>query len=202
MDQNFLGEARLDGQGLFIKNGDITIHSLTEKDVSNVYLSWMNDPEILRYISSRNKINSRENIKKYVAKFDNVSSFHLGIFVCDNSKHVGNISVHCDVNNKVASTGVLIGDKALWGSDIVVRSRFLILQFLFEKMDIFKVTGTPLATNLSAIFNYKKQGFVVEGIQKDHVMLSDGTRTDVIHFAIFREAYDRLASGYSLANEG
>ena len=71
-----------------------------------------------------------------------------------------------------------------------------------RKMDIFKVTGTPLATNISAIFNYKKQGFVVEGIQKDHVMLSDGTRTDVIQFAIFREAYERLASGYSLANRG
>ena len=79
---------------------------------------------------------------------------------------MGNISIRCDLANKTASTGVLIGDKSVWGSDVVIKARRLVLKFLFDDMDIFKVTGTPLSRNIPALFNYKKQGFIIEGIKK------------------------------------
>ena len=174
---------------LYLHDDQIFLRSLSVSDVTEEYVEWMNNPEIIQFIGSRNKNNSRENIEKYVAKFDNKSAFHLGIFIKEPERHVGNISIHCDLANKTASTGVLIGDKSVWGSDIVIRARRLVLKFLFEDMDIFKVTGTPFSRNIPALFNYKKQGFIIEGTQKDQVLLADNTRVDLVLFAMFRCQY-------------
>lgn len=174
---------------MYLHDDQIFLRPLSVSDVTEEYVKWMNTPDIVQFIGSRNKNNSKENIEKYVATFDNKGSFHLGIFIKESEHHVGNISIRCDLANKTASTGILIGDKSVWGSDVVIKARRLVLKFLFDDMDIFKVTGTPLSRNIPALFNYKKQGFIIEGIQKDQVLLGDNTRADLVHFAMFRCQY-------------
>ena len=49
-----------------------------------------------------------------------------------------------------------------------------------------KVLGRPLARNFSAIFNYKAQGFTMEGILRKQILERDGTRTDQIYFGLLR----------------
>lgn len=177
------------GKSLRLDSGEFYLRSLTEDDITPQYIAWMNDPDILAFINSRNRKNNYDTIHAYVKRHDNCSNFHLGIFVKETDEHIGNYSIHCDENNKTAITHVLIGDKNWWGKAVVLKTREMVLSFLFDERNFFKVCGTPLSKNIPAVFNYKKQGFVVEGILKNQVLLKDGSRCDVVQFALFRDDF-------------
>lgn len=163
------------------------IRTLSESDVNDEYVCWLNDDEVTRFLNSRGKRRTREDIVKYVVKHDNISSFHLGVFVKETKKHIGNYSIYCDFANSVAQINVLIGDRAWWKQGVVVETRAALLDFLFDELEIGKVCGTPYARNLAAVYNYQAQGFKLEGILRDHRVLHDGTRSDVLCFAMFRD---------------
>ena len=179
----------LQGEYLHLRKDKIFLRSLTKDDINSQYLSWMNDPEITRYTASRNRHNNYQSLLAYLGKHDNRTSFQLGIFVGDGELNIGNFSIICDLHNLIGRTNVLIGDKEWWGTGIVLQARALILEFLFLHMGIYKVCGTPLSKNRPAIFNYQKQGFTVEGVERDQVLLGDGSRSDVIHFAMFKKQF-------------
>lgn len=177
------------GQSLIISSDDFTLKNIESDNISDNYISWLNDQETIKYISSRNTKNDKRGIENYISKFNNESSFHLGIYENAASKHIGNYSIYCDLDNKTASTNVLIGEKDWWGTGAVLSTREMVIHFLFENMNMYKITGTPMSRNTAAVFNYKKQGFKLEGNQREQIKLLDGSRSDLLYFGLLRSEF-------------
>lgn len=163
------------------------MRTLTSEDVSEKYLAWLADDETLQWLNARYRENNEANVQAYVEQFDNINSFHLGIFVKNQELHIGNFSISIDPLHDTAHVSVLVGDRDWWGKGVVLEARSVILDWLFEERDIYKVWSLPFVRNAPAIFNYKRQGFVVEGILKGHKKTETGERLDVASVAIYRD---------------
>jgi len=162
------------------------LRSLTRQDVGARYAGWLRDPEVLAMLNNRNLRMTDEQLIAYVERFDNRASFHLGIEPAGNGPLIGFYSVYCDPPNGVAQTNVMVGDHDYWGKNVVLETRAVLLDFLFDVVGVEKVYGMPLARNVASVFNYRAQGFQCEGIMRQQRRGPAGERLDQLFFGMLR----------------
>jgi len=98
--------------------------------------------------------------------------------------------VEIDPFHDTANFNVVIGDKAYWGQKVVSETRPALIAHFFEDRGVQKVSGQPLARNIPAIFNYKAEGWRLEGILKNHrKSVIDGKRVDQMQFGITKDEW-------------
>jgi RimJ/RimL family protein N-acetyltransferase len=113
---------------------------------------------------------------------------------------IGFIMVFLDPYNRIARTAATIGDKAFWGKEVVLECRAAVLGFLFDEMGVHKVWGRVNTRNIPSVFNYKAQGFVCEGVMREHGRKPDGSRVDQYLFGLLRK--DWVAAKAAVAKNG
>lgn len=169
-----------------LRTARFLLRSLRADDVSEAYVSWLNDPEVNRYLEVRFAPQTTASVRAYVASHDDERRFLLGVFAEGGARHVGNYSLSVEPEHRRGTLGVMIGDKAWWGEGVVLETRVAVLDFCFDRLGLEKVSGACYATNRAAIYNYQRQGWRVDGVRKAHA-ICEGRRVDVIPFAMFRD---------------
>ena len=162
------------------------LRSLTVADATPRYLSWLADPEVMRYVNARSDKPELAHVHAFITRHDNRDTFLLGIFTRADGRHIGNLSAECHPIHHTAKLGILIGERSFWGKGAAIEVRTAFLDFLFGPAGMAKAWGPCYAHNVPGLFNYKMLGFSVEGIQRSHV-ICDGERMDVVNFAMLRE---------------
>jgi RimJ/RimL family protein N-acetyltransferase len=175
------------GQILTLKTAHYIVRSMTTDDVTPDYLAWTQDEEIMYGVNSTPGRMTMADLHKYVAQFNNRTSFHLGIFLKDSGRLIGFYSVYWEKRHNIAGTNVVIGDRSFWGKGVVLETRAAIIDFLFGRLKVNKVWGSPMARNISSVFNYKAQGFRCEGVLKRHRLSPKGEPLDQLMFGLFPE---------------
>ena len=70
----------------------VYIGLLRPDSMSDHYPQWLNDPKVNRFLESRWRAYTREDLVLYVQKTnDGVNNFLFGIFEADSRRHIGNI---------------------------------------------------------------------------------------------------------------
>ena len=177
------------GQPLCLETSRFFVRSMTPADVTNQFIAWTRDPEVIQTLNLPVRKVKREEFVRYVQRFDNKVSFGLGIFTKKEDHHIGFYSVLCDNRQATAITNVVIGERDYWGKGVVIETRAAILDFLFDRLAIHKVWGKPFARNFPAVFNYKAQGFTCEGVLREHLKSVTGGRIDQLVFGLLRHEW-------------
>ena len=144
----------------------IYLRELTLEDVSEKYLSWLNDPEVNEHLGlTKDKaITSKltlDDLKEFVfKKWDNNSCYFMGIFLKETDEHIGNIKLeYMTINGEQTwGIGLLIGEKQYWNKGIGTEAVRLMLDIAFTD----KIPEVILAVkeeNKGAIRVYEKVGF-------------------------------------------
>lgn len=155
-----------------IKGAQIYLRLLTRDDVEPGYIQWMNDPEIMRFLESRFKAWSVEELGDYIDQcVENKNDHFFGIFDSETDKHIGNIKLGpVNAHHKFASIGLMIGDKDFWGKGMATEAINLITEFAFKDLKLNKVTAGAYANNIGSIKAFEKCGFRREGILERHYL--------------------------------
>jgi len=154
-----LKENKIEGQRIYLK-------PLSEKNATQEYCAWLNDPVVNKFLETR-KTTIRD-LKKYIQKqIEDPNSFFVGIFDKKIDRHIGNIKLEpIDWKRKKAVFGILIGDKNYWGKGIGTEATKLIVNYAFNQMGLQEIELGVIAENLAAIRAYEKVGFETERIEK------------------------------------
>lgn len=154
---------------------------LTVADVSQDYVDWMNDPEIMRFTEARFQSWSQEDIKNFVQQCEESDGNYLfGIFDKETNVHIGNIKLGpVNRHHRYASIGLVIGRKDYWGKGIGTEAIRLVCEFGFNDLKLRKLTAGAYATNKASIKAFQKCGFRGEGQLKRHY-LDDGCYVDAV----------------------
>ena len=165
------------------------LQSLTEADITEKYLAWMKDETVIATLDPKRE-QTQDSLKAYLHSHDGVKDFLLGIFTKE-GEHIGNISFRSNPMHKVATAGIMIGEKAFWGKGVVLEARKALLNWAFDIFGIEKIEAGCHSTNLPAVFNFKKQKWVLEGIRKRHFIISDKP-IDVLLYAMFKKDWNEF----------
>lgn len=155
----------------FLDTQRMYLREVRPSDVNERYYCWMNDPEVVRYMESRFYPNSIESLKKYVEeKVGDNNNVFLAIILKDGDRHIGNIKLG-PINwiHRIADVGIMIGEKDCWGKGYATEAIMSITKYAFETLNLHKVTAGCCEPNQSSLNAFKKAGFFVEGVRKEHV---------------------------------
>ena len=175
------------GNPLRLETEHYIVRSMQHQDVCDDYLAWTKDEEIMTGVNSAPVTMTIDDIHKYIDRFNNKTSFHFGVFLKDTGRLIGFYSCYWDRRHNLASTNVVIGDKAYWGKGAVVETRDAIIDFMFGRLKVGKIWGNPMCRNVPSVFNYKAQGFRCEAVLKRHRVSPTGERVDQFMFGLLPE---------------
>jgi RimJ/RimL family protein N-acetyltransferase len=113
--------------------------------------------------------------------------YNFAIEDIESKKYIGGCGIQ-KVNwlARTATVGIMIGNKEYWGKGYGTDAMKVLLDFIFNNMNINKVKLSVFSFNTRAQKSYEKCGFVVEGVLKEE-LFKDGKYYDEIVMAAFRK---------------
>jgi len=165
------------------------LRSLIPEEITPDYISWWNDAEIQVGLGARPRGWNKENALKNLATFDNYNKFHLGIYQKTNNRLLGFFTLLMDHHHKVSSANFCLGEKALWGTGVLIEIKVHLMDFMFNTLGAEKLETKIYGRNLPSIYNSKAMGFVSEGILIKHQNQQGGGRRDVYLFGLLKDEW-------------
>lgn len=168
-----------------ISDGKIKLSVFAKSDLSERYIGWLNDKEVVRFSNQRFKKHTLESCHNYLDSF----SYSQGIFIritdLKNDSMIGTMTIYPNKNHSVADIGIMIGDRSVWGRGFGGDAWTLVLSTLFGRTKLRKITGGTLSCNIGMLKIMQNSGMVEDGIRIKHEII-DGEAHDVVHMAKFR----------------
>jgi len=163
----------------------LSLEPLRAEDVSAAYISWLNDPETMRYTESRYAKHTRESTQAYIRNTNADPAVWMWRIVLADGTHVGNIRLSApQIAHRRGSLGIIIGEKNLRGKGIGPRAIDLVAAYAFGKLGIHKLNAGIYANNVASQRAFEKVGFKREAVLQDHYFI-DGRYVDGIMMARF-----------------
>ena len=169
-----------------IQGETIELTTFNENDISDDYISWLNDSVVTQYSNQRFYSHDYESCKKYLQSFKQSENLFLAIKVKKTSVFIGALTVYFDLDHGVADIGIMLGNRAEWGKGYGQDAWNSILEWLLDQENIRKVTAGTLACNIAMRNIIEKSGMKIEGVRNEHEIVK-GVPEDVILFAILNK---------------
>ncbi len=177
--------ARAIGQKIFLR-------PLERSDLTDAYLDWVNEPEIIGHILASRMPVTREALEEY---YDKSQTEHCVMFaICDkeNGLHIGNARLSSiDWTRRVALYGRLIGNADYrgkgYGSDALIQ----LLRFGFHQLGLNRIQSIAVIENEISLGSNDKVGMTREGILREFFYV-DGKFLDGVQLAMLRADFDNL----------
>ena len=130
----------------------VTLKEFDESFITKEYVSWLNDPELMKYSEQRHLTHTIESFKES----DNLL---YAILESNENGHVGNINAYIDKYNGTAAVGILVGKT---GRGYGFSAWKEMMDILFRGNNIRKVTAATMAVNVPMIKIMKKANMQYE----------------------------------------
>ncbi len=152
------------------------------------YVDWMNDPEVYKYLETRGDY-TIEKLRDYLADAEEKNILFWGIVIRESDKHIGNIKI--DPINHIhglGEYGIMMGEKSEWGKGYAFEASRLVIDYCCETLNIRKLNLGVVEENVSAVNLYKKLGFIIEGLHRNHLVYNSQYHNS-LRMALFNPKY-------------
>jgi len=168
-----------------VKTKSLTLKLFTHNDITESYISWLNDTDVVRFSNQRFKQHSYQTCLRFFEGFDWSNALFIAIWHQESNKMIGTMTVYSSHYHQVADIGIMLGEKPYWGKGFGKDAWQAILNLLQKHSDLRKITGGTLSCNKSMINVMQSAGMTEDGRRKSQELV-DGTAHDIVHFAWFR----------------
>ena len=166
-----------------IKGEKVALSNFQEIDITDKYLSWLNDPEVVQYSRQRFIDHDFLSSKKYFESFTESKNLFISIKLLKDNQMIGTMTVYFSTHN-TADVGILIGDKSQWGKGHGKDAWNSLLMWLENELNIVKITAGTLASNIGMLNVMKESGMSLEA-KKNHETI-DSKPIDILYFSRFK----------------
>ena len=171
---------------LFIRGNKISLRTFKEDDITERFISWLNDPQVVGYSNQRFHTHTYESCFQYLCSFSNTSNIYLAIVDATTGCLYGSITAYCNTHHGTADIGILLGDRTVWGQGIGYECYNLLMNYLFDCLGLRKITAGTLRKNIGMLKVLEKVGMKLESVRKKHEIV-DAEAVDLLYFAKFSQ---------------
>lgn len=178
-----------------IIHSDIKITEFQENHISQEYIKWLNDKEVVRYSEQRHHEHNYESCYEYFIKNKSCNCYFLAIEVLEGQqwKHIGNLGAQVDQKNKIADLSIIIGDKNNWNKGFGTISWSMASLSLINLLNLRFVTAGTMRINKPMLSIFRKSGMQIEATLPNR-FLFDGDEVDLIIASGDRKTFDNFLS--------
>ena len=157
---------------IFSKN--LFFRPLTTEDITKDYIRGLQDKEVVEFTEARYTRWTKSKVSDYV-KTANVpfESQLIGIFLKKDRRHIGNIRLSgFSKTYKRVDLGIMIFNKKQWFKGYGTESLIAICDYILKVLRFHKICAGYYSINKGSHKMFKKAGFKVEGVLKDHYIFN------------------------------
>jgi ribosomal-protein-alanine N-acetyltransferase len=162
----------------------VSIQSFSTHDVTLEYVSWLNDPQVVRFSNQRFRQHSLQSCLEYVASFDGAPNHFLKICRLEDGLMVGTMTVYAAVPHGTVDVGIMVGNRNAWGHGLGQDAWNTLLNWLLKEGGVRKVTGGAMRCNQAMVRIMLRSGMDLEAVRPNQEMF-EGTPQDLLYFGRF-----------------
>jgi len=157
----------------------LALRPMTFDDLPHL-MRWGSDPEFRRYQWAREPGRFEEDdARRWIERMS-----RPGDSACWIIEYAGRAVGFANYRNyhpkgRSAEIGIGIGEPGLWGKHLGREALGVLVRYLFDELQLHRISLSVVGFNDRAIWMYKALGFEVEGIERDGVGTEDGFVDDV-----------------------
>ncbi|HEV3026403.1 MAG TPA: GNAT family N-acetyltransferase [Planctomycetota bacterium] len=172
----------------FLVGRSLYLRPVTEADVTERYVAWLNDPDVTKYMGWRAFPSTAHEISDYVRSKRRGDSLFLALIVRSRERHIGNIHLGpIDWVHRRAELSMMIGDKTAWGKGYMTEAFNLVITHAFKTLHLNKLKAGTEVDNTASVKVFHKTGWLEEGTLRRETF-RDGAYRDILLFARFNGA--------------
>lgn len=166
-----------------IFSADLVLRIITPQDVDMVYVRWLQNTQVNKYLEARLENISLNSQKNFVANIlESTDTCLFGIFVEDN-KMIGTIKIGpIDYKTKSAEIGLVIGEPDYWGKGYGTKAIEMMCESFFEKEFLTTITAGVYSGNIGSRKAFENNGFVSEKYIQNSEITINGELQQVIRY--------------------
>jgi len=175
----------------FLKTERYILRSISEDDLNNEYLKWLNDEEVCKYNSHATFPYTERMMFEY---FDSIESniqskVVLAIIDKESGTHIGNVSLQ-NINwiNRNAEFAILLGNTSYWGRGVGFEVAHVVFRYGFERLNLKRIYCGTSEENIGMQHIAQKLGMRHEGTQRS-AMFKFGQFKNIITYGILSEEF-------------
>ena len=174
--------------GIFFREGRITIlRPLLQRDLTDEYLGWLNNPYLNKY-SSHFRVWPTTEVDQEEFYSNTKSKTHVAFAICckKTGRHVGNCSLDgIDWVNRNAHFNVNIGVKE-YRSIHFLDVLNVMADYAFNTLNLHKLSGGAEIPGILEL--HERLGWKKEGVLRKH-LFREGEYVDLVLFSLLHEDF-------------
>jgi [ribosomal protein S5]-alanine N-acetyltransferase len=168
------------------RGAKVILRPFTEADLTETYLGWLNDPEVVRFSNQRFTTHGQESCRRYLQAFEGAENLFLLIQCQATGRPVGTMTCYCSPPHGTVDMGILIGEKTFWGQGYGQDAWDTLGTWWLQRGDVRKLTAGTVACNHGMIRLMERSGMALEAVRKTQEIV-EGELCDVLYYAKFNE---------------
>lgn len=170
----------------------ISYATVNKEEVKEIYLSWMNNIDIVQYFGSLTFLFPKDEtfIDESFKRFTNNNKC-VGFFIydTDTKSFIGTCKLdHISLINRSAEIGIMIGEQSAHGKGYSKTVFRLLMKYAFEAIGLHRIWVTLYANNPAPKRLVESIGLTYEGTLRK-ATFRNGKYIDNLRYAILREEY-------------
>jgi [ribosomal protein S5]-alanine N-acetyltransferase len=157
----------------------IFLRPFTITDISPAYISWLNDPIVMRYSNQRFVHHTEESCRRYFDSFTNTENLFISVRTKIDDLAVGTMTAYVSLHHETADIGIMIGCRSVWCTGIGQDAWNTILNWFIDRRQIRKITAGTMRSNQAMINLMERSGMKLEAIRPKQELL-DGIPQDIL----------------------
>ncbi|THU01946.1 N-acetyltransferase [Lampropedia puyangensis] len=186
--QNNTASNKSAGSPIYIETPHLITRSLVAADVTPEFAQWFNDAQMLQGLNLSALHFSVDGLRAFVASFDNVQHYLIGIFSKLEDKLLGFYNFSINPQHRIATLTLGADPQIKTGREVFWESWFPLCDEVFDHRGVDKITSRVLSSNRKLLFTLiETEHFVYEATLKQEILGQDGKRLDVMVLSCFKD---------------
>lgn len=169
---------------MVLSGSKVLLRPFVEADISVEYISWLNDPEVVKYSNQRFVRHTRESCLRYFQSFEGSPNIFISVRRSDNDSALGTMTAYVSPRHQTVDIGILIGSRAMWGGGFGQDAWNTLLNWFTKQSGIRKLTAGTMRCNAGMVKLMERSGMTLEAIPPAQELL-DGVPQDMVYFGKF-----------------
>jgi len=167
-----------------LKGDSVLVRPFVENDLSDEYVSWLNNPETLRFSNQRFLNHDSASVRRYFESFQGSANAFFAIEDAQTQQHVGTMTVYVQPYHSTVDVGILLGKR---GNGYGKEAWRLMIDWLLDTCQVRKVTAGTLSCNYGMI-RLMEYAYMHHEATRVGQELIDGQPQDIVYYAKFHAA--------------
>lgn len=173
--------------GFSLSGNKVLLKPFSASDINDVYIGWLNDPNVVRFSNQRFLRHDRESCLRYQASFEGTENLFVSVRRLSDDSPIGTLTAYVARSHGTVDVGIMIGDKSVWGQGYGQDAWNTLTNWLLGREDIRKLTAGTLACNFGMIRLMERSGMSLEAVRKAQELV-EGRPEDILYYAKFHDA--------------